>query len=152
MSEEPQSRPPPASYTGSDGWSDVIRTSRIGRRHRWSCSSTPHFRRHLRYRRRAVRVVAGRVHLRDVRGLLGGNQLSWVASAYGTKDWIYRLIVMLQMVCVIILARGLPWFYSTIEQGGYIQNGVFLGRHVVMRIWSAGYRCAAKAVRSLHGI
>ncbi|MCH9642620.1 MAG: low temperature requirement protein A [Actinomycetia bacterium] len=63
---------------------------------------------------------------------------SWFASAYDTDDWIYRLITMLQMVGVIILALGLPQLYSSIEQGGYVDNGVVVGGYVVMRIAMVG--------------
>lgn len=63
---------------------------------------------------------------------------SWFASAYDTDDWIYRLITMLQMVGVIILALGLPQLYSSIEHGGYVDNGVVVGGYVVMRIAMVG--------------
>ena len=63
---------------------------------------------------------------------------SWFASAYDTDDWIYRLMTMLQMVGVIILALGLPQLYSSIEHGGYVDNGVVVAGYVVMRIAMVG--------------
>ncbi|TQL70843.1 low temperature requirement A protein (LtrA), partial [Nocardioides albertanoniae] len=33
---------------------------------------------------------------------------SWMASAYDTDDWAFRLLTMVQMVGVIVMALGLP--------------------------------------------
>lgn len=59
---------------------------------------------------------------------------SWFASAYDTDDWIYRLTTMLQMVGVIILALGLPQMYTSINDGGHVDNVVVVAGYVVMRI------------------
>lgn len=59
---------------------------------------------------------------------------SWFASAYDTDDWVYRLLTMLQMVGVIILALGLPQMYSSVAEGGHVQNRVMVAGYVVMRI------------------
>jgi low temperature requirement protein LtrA len=59
---------------------------------------------------------------------------SWFASAYDTDDWMYRLTTMLQMVGVIILALGIPQVFSSIEEGGHVNNQVMVAGYVVMRI------------------
>jgi low temperature requirement protein LtrA len=59
---------------------------------------------------------------------------SWFASAYDTDDWVYRLLTMLQMVGVIILALGLPALYSSMAEGGHVENRVLVAGYVVMRI------------------
>ncbi|GFG51156.1 membrane protein [Mycolicibacterium agri] len=59
---------------------------------------------------------------------------SWFASAYDTDDWVYRLLTMLQMVGVIILALGLPAMYSSMAEGGHVDNQVMVAGYVVMRI------------------
>jgi len=59
---------------------------------------------------------------------------SWFASAYDTDDWMYRLTTMLQMVGVVILALGIPQVFSSIEEGGHVNNQVMVAGYVVMRI------------------
>jgi low temperature requirement protein LtrA len=59
---------------------------------------------------------------------------SWFASAYDTDDWVYRLMTMLQMIGVIILGLGIPPVYSSIAEGGHLNNRVMVAGYVVMRI------------------
>jgi low temperature requirement protein LtrA len=59
---------------------------------------------------------------------------SWFASAYDTDDWVYRLTTMLQMVGVIILSLGLPAMYTTMAEGGHVDNRVMVAGYVIMRI------------------
>lgn len=59
---------------------------------------------------------------------------TWFASAYDTDDWIYRLATMVQMVGVLVLALGLPAFFTSIEHGVHVDNTVLVAGYVVMRI------------------
>lgn len=59
---------------------------------------------------------------------------TWLASAYDTDDWIFRVVTMLQMVGVLILAMGIePMFHSLVE-GEHVNNGVIVLGYVVMRV------------------
>jgi low temperature requirement protein LtrA len=58
---------------------------------------------------------------------------SWLASAFDTNDWLYRLLTMVQMVGVIVLALGLPpMFHSLLELGpnGHFENQVMVAGYV----------------------
>jgi low temperature requirement protein LtrA len=59
---------------------------------------------------------------------------SWFASAFDTDDWLYRLTTMLQMVGVLILAMGIAPIFTSIEEGGHLDNRVLVGGYVVMRV------------------
>lgn len=62
---------------------------------------------------------------------------SWLASAFDTNDWLYRLLTMVQMVGVIVLALGLPpMFHSLLElgSGGHLENQVMVAGYVIMRV------------------
>jgi len=63
---------------------------------------------------------------------------TWFASAYDTDDWAFRLMTMVQMVGVLILALGLPDFFSSIEEGHRVDNAVLVMGYVVMRIALVG--------------
>lgn len=58
---------------------------------------------------------------------------SWFASAFDTDDWIYRLTTMVQMVGVIVLAVGLPEMFTSLDQGGHVDNSVMVLGYVIMR-------------------
>ncbi|MEE2523710.1 low temperature requirement protein A [Pseudarthrobacter sp. J75] len=59
---------------------------------------------------------------------------TWLASAYDTDDWIFRVVTMVQMVGVLILAMGLePMFHSLVE-GDHVENRVIVLGYVVMRV------------------
>lgn len=59
---------------------------------------------------------------------------TWFASAYDTDDWIYRLLVMVQMIGVVILALGLPALFESIDAGETIDNVAMVVGYIVMRI------------------
>ncbi len=59
---------------------------------------------------------------------------SWFASAYDTDDWAFRLATMVIMVGAVILALGLPRLFHSIDEGGYVDNGVIVLGYVVMRV------------------
>src|SRR6476620_7862944 len=51
---------------------------------------------------------------------------SWFASAYDTDDWVFRLATMVQMAGVIVLSLGLPQMFSSLDEGGVIDNRVMV--------------------------
>jgi low temperature requirement protein LtrA len=59
---------------------------------------------------------------------------TWFASAYDTDDWVFRLATMVQMAGVIVLSLGLPQMFSSLEEGGTVDNGVMVAGYVVMRV------------------
>jgi low temperature requirement protein LtrA len=63
---------------------------------------------------------------------------SWFASAYDTDDWVYRLTTMVQMVGVVVLALGLPAWFSSFESGDTTSNSVSLTGYVIMRVAMIG--------------
>ena len=63
---------------------------------------------------------------------------TWFASAYDTDDWVFRLMTMIEMVGVLILALGLPAFFTSIEHGHHVDNAVLVAGYVVMRIALVG--------------
>ncbi|GGR43425.1 membrane protein [Nocardioides luteus] len=63
---------------------------------------------------------------------------SWMASAYDTDDWAFRLLTMVQMVGVIILALGLPELFESIHEGERLHNEVVIAGYMVMRVALCG--------------
>ncbi len=59
---------------------------------------------------------------------------TWFASAYDTDDWGFRLATMVIMVGAVFLALGLPRLFHSIDDGGYVDNGVIVAGYVVMRV------------------
>ncbi len=59
---------------------------------------------------------------------------SWIASAFDTDDWFFRVTTMVQMVGVIILALGLPAVFESIDHGDRLDNTVVVIGYVVMRV------------------
>jgi low temperature requirement protein LtrA len=59
---------------------------------------------------------------------------SWFASAYDTDDWVFRLATMVQMAGVIVLALGLPQMFTSLDEGGTVDNTVMVAGYVVMRV------------------
>ncbi len=62
---------------------------------------------------------------------------SWLASAFDTNDWLYRLLTMIQMVGVIVLALGLPpMFHSLLDlgTGAHLENQIMVAGYVIMRV------------------
>ncbi|HLR27973.1 MAG TPA: low temperature requirement protein A [Ruania sp.] len=59
---------------------------------------------------------------------------SWLASAFDNDDWLFRLATMVQMVGVLILALGLPPWFSSIDSAATMDNSVVVAGYVVMRL------------------
>lgn len=59
---------------------------------------------------------------------------SWFASAYDSDDWLYRLLMMVQMVGVCILAVGIPDMFKSVDAGGLYDGRVMVMGYVVMRV------------------
>ena len=59
---------------------------------------------------------------------------AWFASAFDTDDWLYRVLVMIQMIGVIILSLGLPDVFHSLEEGGHLDNRVVVLGYVIMRV------------------
>ncbi|QXJ20956.1 low temperature requirement protein A [Actinomadura graeca] len=59
---------------------------------------------------------------------------SWFASAFGTDDWLYRALTMVQMTGVVVFSLGLPAMFHSVEEGGHLElRGMVIG-YVVMRV------------------
>jgi low temperature requirement protein LtrA len=63
---------------------------------------------------------------------------SWMASAYDTGDWAFRLLTMVQMVGVIIMALGIPELFESIHEGHRLHNEIVIAGYVVMRVALCG--------------
>ncbi len=59
---------------------------------------------------------------------------SWFASAFGTDDWLYRSLTMLQMIGVVVFALGLPAMFHSVEEGDHLEIRAMVIGYVVMRI------------------
>ncbi len=59
---------------------------------------------------------------------------TWFASAFGTDDWLYRVLTMLQMIGVVVFALGLPAMFHSVEEGGRLELRAMVIGYVVMRI------------------
>jgi low temperature requirement protein LtrA len=59
---------------------------------------------------------------------------SWFASAFGTDDWLYRALTMLQMIGVVVFSLGLPAMFHSVEEGEHLELRVMVIGYVVMRI------------------
>ncbi|WP_202237983.1 low temperature requirement protein A [Actinacidiphila reveromycinica] len=59
---------------------------------------------------------------------------SWFASAFGTDDWLYRLLTMVQMIGVVVFALGLPAMFHSVEDGGRLELRAIVAGYVVMRV------------------
>ncbi|MEU5837536.1 low temperature requirement protein A [Streptomyces diacarni] len=59
---------------------------------------------------------------------------SWFASAFGTDDWLYRALTMLQMTGVVVFSLGLPAMFHSLEEGGHLELRVIVIGYVVMRV------------------
>lgn len=58
----------------------------------------------------------------------------WFASAFGTDDWLYRVLTMLQMIGVVIFALGLPAMFASVEAGEHLELRVMVVGYIVMRV------------------
>ncbi|MGW7084410.1 low temperature requirement protein A [Streptomyces sp. NPDC054871] len=59
---------------------------------------------------------------------------SWFASAFGTDDWLYRVLTMVQMIGVVVFSLGLPAMFHSVEEGGHLELRVMVLGYVVMRV------------------
>ncbi|MET9556558.1 low temperature requirement protein A [Streptomyces sp. NPDC006645] len=59
---------------------------------------------------------------------------TWFASAFGTDDWLDRVLTMLQMIGVVVFALGLPAMFHSVEEGGRLELRAMVIGYVVMRI------------------
>jgi len=59
---------------------------------------------------------------------------SWFSSAFGTDDWLYRSLTMLQMIGVVVFALGLPAMFHSVEDGDHLEIRAIVVGYVVMRI------------------
>jgi low temperature requirement protein LtrA len=59
---------------------------------------------------------------------------SWFASAFGTDDWLDRVLTMVQMIGVVVFALGLPSMFHSVEAGGHLDVRIMVAGYVVMRI------------------
>ena len=59
---------------------------------------------------------------------------TWFASAFGTDDWLYRLLTMLQMVGVVVFALGIPAMFHSVEEGVHLDLRTIVIGYVVMRV------------------
>ncbi|MFG2502188.1 low temperature requirement protein A [Streptomyces sp. NPDC048441] len=59
---------------------------------------------------------------------------SWFASAFGTDDWLYRALTMVQMIGVVVFSLGLPAMFHSVEEGGHLELRVMVMGYVVMRV------------------
>lgn len=59
---------------------------------------------------------------------------SWFASAFGTDDWLYRALTMVQMIGVVVFALGLPAMFHSVEDGGRLELRAMVVGYVVMRV------------------
>ena len=59
---------------------------------------------------------------------------TWMASAFDTDDWLFRVVTMLQMIGVCILALGVEPFFASIRAGQAPDNSVIVLGYVIMRV------------------
>ncbi|MEI5582735.1 MULTISPECIES: low temperature requirement protein A [unclassified Agromyces] len=59
---------------------------------------------------------------------------AWLASAYDNDDVFFRVATMTQMIGVIVLALGLPATFTSIDEGGELENDVVVIGYVIMRV------------------
>lgn len=59
---------------------------------------------------------------------------AWFASAYDTDDWLYRILVMVQMAGVVILGLGIPNVFKATAANTGLGSGVVVAGYVVIRV------------------
>ncbi|MBY4573729.1 low temperature requirement protein A [Gordonia paraffinivorans] len=59
---------------------------------------------------------------------------AWFASAFDTDDWGFRVVTLVQMIGVAIIAVGMPAVFTSVAEGGNIDNRVMILGYVVMRV------------------
>ncbi len=66
--------------------------------------------------------------------LIAWISFSWFASAFGTDDWLYRVLTMVQMIGVVVFALGLPAMFHSVREGGHLELRAIVAGYVVMRV------------------
>ena len=59
---------------------------------------------------------------------------AWFASAFDTDDWLFRLLVLIQMIGVAIIAIGIPELFASIDAGHHPAMTVPVIGYIVMRV------------------
>jgi low temperature requirement protein LtrA len=59
---------------------------------------------------------------------------AWLASAYDNDDIFFRIATMVQMIGVVVLALGLPQTFTSIDEGGALENRAVVLGYVIMRV------------------
>ncbi|MFT4200955.1 MAG: low temperature requirement protein A [Gordonia sp. (in: high G+C Gram-positive bacteria)] len=59
---------------------------------------------------------------------------AWFASAFDTDDWLFRLLVLVQMIGVAIMAIGIPGVFASIDAGHHPAMAVPVIGYIVMRV------------------
>ncbi|MFJ9624219.1 low temperature requirement protein A [Streptomyces sp. NPDC101181] len=59
---------------------------------------------------------------------------SWFASAFGTDDWLYRVLTMVQMTGVVIFALGIPALFHSVDEGDHLELRLMVVGYIVMRV------------------
>ncbi|WP_234343897.1 low temperature requirement protein A [Streptomyces sp. NRRL F-5123] len=78
---------------------------------------------------------------------------SWFSSAFGTDDWLYRVLTMLQMIGVVVFALGLPAMFHSVKEGGHLELRAMVIGYVVMRVaMLAQWWRAARAAPDFHDV
>lgn len=78
---------------------------------------------------------------------------SWFASAFGTDDWLYRVLTMVQMIGVVVFSLGLPAMFHSVEEGGHLELRVMVIGYVVMRVaMLLQWWRAARESPAFHGV
>jgi low temperature requirement protein LtrA len=59
---------------------------------------------------------------------------SWFASAFGTDDWLYRALTMVQMTGVVVFALGIPALFHSAVEGDHLNLRLMVLGYIVMRV------------------
>ncbi len=59
---------------------------------------------------------------------------TWMASAFDTDDWLFRIVTMLQMVGVCVMGLGVEPFFASLKDGHAPDNSVIVLGYVIMRV------------------
>ncbi|MCA1271054.1 low temperature requirement protein A [Streptomyces sp. 7G] len=65
--------------------------------------------------------------------------IAWIsfssfASAFGTDDWLYRALTMVQMTGVVVLALGIPALFHSAVEGDHLNLRLMVLGYIVMRV------------------
>lgn len=78
---------------------------------------------------------------------------SWFASAFGTDDWLYRALTMVQMIGVVVFSLGLPAMFHSVREGEHLDLRVMVLGYVAMRIAMVlQWWRAARESRAFHDV